>query len=573
MNSLLSRRFFVTVALVSCAFVSKAASDWEVGPVIDWTANTSNLLCKATIDDASLAQLADGKLEEFGNNGNIGNGKIVTWTLPNASTIYGVNVFTKYHDTGRDGLNVAKLEVKCASSDEWVDLGAKEVEYATKHLDGNNIAHNGRSGSFYAIFKDADNAPLANDVVAFRISFGPNQDNGKSGYGEIELVGVPDLGWKLSVEQPSSLFGSVTISPSSPDGYYPDGTKVTLSISKSNDVEFVKWVGDVPAADVTTESIVLTMNGMKNVSLIFQAPHFVVDGNYITDGWQKYGIKLSGSEISVTSSLATGLDGEVNLTLPVKGGYSIVSIGGFVGTGVKKVKLPNTIKTLETRAFVNCKSLQSVSPMFPDSLTTFGGGCFADAGNFTGNVRIGFGTDDSGNPVPVTFEIHDSTRGLQFQSQPLGPDILLGPGVTSIPQNTFRNCGNVTNLVLGVNMTTIATNAFENFGKKAASVVFEGAMPTMTNTAFVIGSGGQASFVRFCIQHPFAWSSFLSDTTKVTPWNSLTSEQRVSYLKNFPRSRADKFRPYGVMAADSCGLPAGSLICVKKASGLLFLVR
>ena len=232
MNSLLSRRFFVTVALVSCAFVSKAASDWEVGPVIDWTANTSNLLCKATIDDASLAKLADGKLEEFGNNGNVGNGKIVTWTLPNASTIYGVNVFTKYHDTGRDGLNVAKLEVKCTGSDEWVDLGAKEVEYATMHLDGNNISHNGRSGSFYAIFKDADNAPLANDVVAFRISFGPNQDNGKSGYGEIELVGVPDLGWKLSVEQPSSLFGSVTISPSSPDGYYPDGTKVTLSIRK-----------------------------------------------------------------------------------------------------------------------------------------------------------------------------------------------------------------------------------------------------------------------------------------------------------------------------------------------------
>ena len=95
MNSLLSRRFFVTVALLSCAFVSKAASDWEVGPVIDWMANTSNLLSKATIDDASLAQLADGKLEEFGSNGNIENGKIVTWTLPNASTIYGVNVFTK----------------------------------------------------------------------------------------------------------------------------------------------------------------------------------------------------------------------------------------------------------------------------------------------------------------------------------------------------------------------------------------------------------------------------------------------------------------------------------------------
>lgn len=562
----------VAFSLLCCASATNAAADWTVGPVTDWTANPSNLLYTATISTSSLAKLADGKLEAFTSNGNVGNNTVVSWTLSDPSTVYAVNVFTKYKDAGRDGIDVAKLEVKCSGSDEWVDLGADEIEYATLHLDGGNIAHDGHRGSFYAIYKDADNAPLATDVVAFRVTFGPNQDNNKTGYGEIELVGYSDVGWQLSVTQPSSLLGSVTISPSSPDGYYPAGAVVTLSLVKTNDVEFVKWEGDVPAS-AATESLVLTMDGARHVSVVLKAPYFVADGSYITDGWQKYSMTLSGSEISVTGCSSFGSNSVMDASLPVKGGYSIVSIGGFGGTGVKKLILPETIKRLANRAFVSCSSLTSVSPMFPDSLTTFGGGCFADAGGFTGNVRIGFGTDSGGNPLPVTFSIHDGVRGLQFQSQPLGPDILLGPGVTSIPSYTFRNCRSVTNLVLDVNMATIAASAFENFGQRAASVVFEGEMPTMANTAFTIVSGGQASRVRFCILHSLAWDSFLSDTTKVTPWDSLTSEQQASYWTNFPKNNADTFRPYGMMAAASDGLPTGSWICVKKSSGFFFFVH
>ena len=377
--------------------------------------------------------------------------------------------------------------------------------------------------------------------------------------------------------QPSSLLGSITISPSSPDGYYAPGTVVTLSIDKTNDVEFIKWTGDVPEADIATTPLTLTIDRSRKVSLVLKAPYFVVDGSYITDGWQKYSMTRSGSEISITGCSSVGSNSVMDASLPVKGGYSIVSIGGCTGSGAKTLLLPETIKTLEHRAFVNTP-LTSVSPMFPDSLTTFGGGCFADASNIRGNVRLGFGTDSGGAPLPITFGIHDTTsagvqRGLQFQGPALGPDILLGPGVTSIPSYTFRNCSIVTNLVLGANMATIAANAFENFGQRAASVVFEGEMPTMANTAFTIVSGGQASRVRFCILHSLAWNSFLSDTTKVTPWDSLASGQQASYWTNFPKSNADTFRPYGIMAAASDGLPAGSWICVKKSSGFFFFVH
>ena len=561
------------------AFAAHAAADWTVGPVVNWTANPSNLLYAATISNSTFSQLADGKLDQLPVSGAgtyaIRNNAVLSWTLAKAATVYGVNVFTKFPDAGCDGLDVAKLEVKRSGSDDWIDLGAQEVAYATKYLDGGNIAHDGHRGSFYAIYKDSAGEPLATDVVAFRITFGPHQDNDMSWYGEIELVGYADAGWKLSVTQPSSLLGSVTISPSSPDGYYAPGTVVTLSVDKTNDVEFVKWTGDVPDADIATAPLALTMDRSKNVSLVLKAPYFVVDGSYITDGWQKYGITFSGSEISITGCSSLGSNSVMDVSLPVKGGYSIVSINGCTGVGLKTLLLPETIKTLAHRAFVNCSSLTSISPMVPDSLITYGGGCFADANNIRGNVRIGFGTDAGGSPLPITFGIHDGVRGLQFQGPALGPDILLGPGVMSIPAYTFRNCSIVTNLSLGANVTSLAANAFEQLGKSAnASVVFAGDKPTLEASAF---SATTPAKVRFLVpwnggsKYP-AWAAFLTDTAKVTPWADLSAADKEPYEANFPGKMATH-NPYGKVISSEDGFPAGSWVCATKSSGFAVFVR
>ena len=571
-----SRKFgaIASAVLLLSAGSVHAAADWSIGPVTDWTANPSNLLFTATISSSSLAKLADGKLEQFEPNGNVGNNAVVTWTLARTATIYAVNVFTKFADAGRDGIDVAKLEVKRSDSDEWIDLGAPEVEYATLHLDGGNISHDGHRGSFYAIYKDSGNAPLATDVVAFRVTFGPNQDNNRTGYGEIELVGYSDAGWRLAVTQPSLLLGSITISPASSDGFYVDGTVVTLSVDKTNDVEFIKWTGDVPETDIATAPLALTMNRSRNVSIIFKAPYFVVDGSYITDGWQKYKMTLTGGEISVTALSSMGDNNVMDFTLPVRGGYPIVKLGGFTSTGVRSIILPETIRELDRRAFVTSSSLTSISPMFPDSLITYGGGCFADANNIRGNVRIGFGTDADGSPLPITFGIHDGVRGLQFQGPALGPDILLGPGVTAIPAYTFRNCSIVTNLSLGANVTSLAANAFEQLGKSAnVSVVFEGAKPTLAASAF---SATNPAKVRFLLswygyRDNSPWAQFATDTTKVTPWANLSAADQATYAANFPAKIATH-NPYGKVISSADGFPAGSWICIKKAPGTVFFV-
>ena len=199
------------------------------------------------------------------------------------------------------------------------------------------------------------------------------------------------------------------------------------------------------------------------------------------------------------------------------------------------------------------------------SLTTFGGGCFADCSSIKGNVRIGFGTDAGGSPLPVTFAIHTGVNGLQFQGPALGPDIWLGPGVTSIPACTFRNCSIVTNLSLGANLSALAANAFESLGKSAnASVVFAGDKPTLEASAF---SATTPAKVRFLVpwnggsKYP-AWAAFLTDTAKVTPWADLSAAGKMA-----------THNPYGKVISSEDGFPAGSWVCATKSSGFVILVR
>jgi len=218
--------------------------------------------------------------------------------------------------------------------------------------------------------------------------------------------------------------------------------------------------------------------------------------------------------------------------------------------------------------------------MFPDSLTTFGGGCFADSSSIRGNVRLGFGTDSGGAPLPITFGIHDTTsagiqRGLQFQGLVLGPDILLGPGVTAIPSYTFRNCSIVTNLSLGANLSSLKANAFESLGKSAnASVVFAGDKPTLEASAF---SATTPAKVRFLVpwnggsKYP-AWAAFLTDTAKVTPWADLSAADKETYEANFPGKMATH-NPYGKVISSEDGFPAGSWVCATKSSGFAIFVR
>ena len=373
-------------------------------------------------------------------------------------------------------------------------------------------------------------------------------------------------------------FGTLTVSPAAnANGYYDAGTVVNVAITVTNDVEFLMWKGHPPPGGEQSASVDITMDGIKSITASVLAPYLLYKNGKLTDGQMVMSANGETNAITVTKLSAFGDNGLVDLTKTIKGGGRIISIGGFEETAIKSVVLPPTLQTIGLRAFVSCRSLTSITPMFPDSLTMLGGGAFADCGKFTGDVRLGFGTDDSGNPLPFTFSIHDGQRGLQFQADPVGPNVLLGPGVTAIPDNTFSSSGNITNLYLGANVSSIGIDSFAGLGaSENATVTFAGDMPTITTNAF--GSNPTAYRIRFAMSvagHP-KWNAFVGDPAKVTPWSQLDATVRESYWTRFPAAGGFK-RPYGITTAgaivDGQGLPANEWVLTDKHVGMLLQVR
>ena len=88
----------LSFAVTLGATEARATASWETGPFVSssWTANPSNMLRTATVSSSEMAQLADGRMVEFGSNGNVAPNDVVSWTLVDEATIYGVNVFSKY---------------------------------------------------------------------------------------------------------------------------------------------------------------------------------------------------------------------------------------------------------------------------------------------------------------------------------------------------------------------------------------------------------------------------------------------------------------------------------------------
>ena len=62
---------------------------------------------------------------------------------------------------------------------------------------------------------------------------------------------------------------SIGVSPRSPDGFYDEGTQVTLTAIPSGSAEFLRWTGDLTGA---TNPVTVTMDQQKEVRASFVAP-------------------------------------------------------------------------------------------------------------------------------------------------------------------------------------------------------------------------------------------------------------------------------------------------------------
>ena len=123
-------------------------------------------------------------------------GNVFTWTLEEASDIYGLNIYSRssrsqYNgatDGGNDAIVVTKIEVQQSGSSEWTDINAPALTFGKS--DGIS------GGALAAKLVDKSGAPLATGVTAVRFTQGVCE-NGASLLVEAEVLGcaaggVPD---------------------------------------------------------------------------------------------------------------------------------------------------------------------------------------------------------------------------------------------------------------------------------------------------------------------------------------------------------------------------------------------
>lgn len=195
-----------------CAAV-QAELVWRTGTYDpgSWSPQVGNLLADATVtqgpsyysengkalsqDLAVLASGAVAKGVKKDNDDKVDYGEIVAisggsiaWSFAAKQAIQEIRLFTRWCDGGRDGIAVSAVSVKYEGSDGWTQLPAPAVSYG--------MGNNNTSSALRAVLADAADEPLAAGIVALKLDFG-QQDNNGTGYTEIEVVSA-DYRWSTA---------------------------------------------------------------------------------------------------------------------------------------------------------------------------------------------------------------------------------------------------------------------------------------------------------------------------------------------------------------------------------------
>jgi len=135
--------------------------------------------------------------------------------------------------------------------------------------------------------------------------------------------------WAVTSTVSPTGSATITYSPPSPDGFFPNGTQVTVTVVPANGYKFIKWTGDLSGTYTTGY---LTMTAPHSITAYLESVPFIAPAGIMSAaGTTPNGTMAPGSVISIYGqSLAPALQIATTNPLPQTLGNVTVTIGNFI---------------------------------------------------------------------------------------------------------------------------------------------------------------------------------------------------------------------------------------------------
>jgi uncharacterized protein (TIGR03437 family) len=261
-----------------------------------------------------------------------------------------------------------------------------------------------------------------------------------------------------------------TYSPATPDGFFVNGTQVTVTAVPANGFKFVKWSGDLSGTYATGY---LTMTGPHAITAYAQAVPFIAPAGIMSAaGATPDGTMAPGSVISIYgNSLAPALQVANTNPLPQTLGNVTVTIGNyllpllFVSPGQINAQLPSELVDGTYTLLVQQTGQANVSGQLTVS---------RDA--------PGVFTQTNAQQLPLVLAVHQDGSLVTFDSPAIHGETIsfygtgFGPYATTIVDGFF---------VPATPAVSLSDSVILNVGSLIETPVFAGAAPGMVGMNLV----------------------------------------------------------------------------------------